>query len=380
MFWPRPFRIVIMNEKKTGSGDGGGLASMGRVIPARQSSKRGASIATPDQLPPPVDISQLPPQWGEPVDKILRHNDDLMARLSVNLRRISFLEGKVENLKKNNTGLAKHYHSLKDQLLIVQERSKNLNFRYKKRDTSLQQLEHKLQQTEHRYTQLQSSSQEEQAGLQRHINQLLRYKNRVRPLTQQALKQNKQLKSEIDILQESLLELEKKHQHSLQGVKDIQKQQALDTQAHELQRRNLEDQNSKLQTKLQDLELTKKENLSLKERLYEANTQHQLLKAKTMKEVGNANTIVTHYKSKIDIYKYECERLQNLLNLQKTQSTTEQPRAEQPTTEQPTTERFATEQSAGPNTEKAYDILNSEKLQLALRQIREKIKTLADDE
>ena len=59
------------------------------------------AIKTPDQVPERIDLSQVPSQVlkSNVMESLISQNDDLMARLTVSLRRISLLEEKYADAK-----------------------------------------------------------------------------------------------------------------------------------------------------------------------------------------------------------------------------------------------------------------------------------------
>ncbi len=83
---------------------------------------------TPDQMPDALDFSALPESAlrSNALESVLQQNEDLMSRLSVSLRRISFLEGKVKDVATEAEKHRERHDNLKDQILVLKEQAKRL--------------------------------------------------------------------------------------------------------------------------------------------------------------------------------------------------------------------------------------------------------------
>ncbi len=126
------------------------------------------NIPLPDEIPPPPRLSSLPPQilHSGTVETLIGQNEDLMARLKVNLRRNAILEQQILKLEKHAADIRHAHVSLQDQTRIVLEKSKGWQ---KKAD----QLENRLYENEN----LQESIKtKEQAKLGHWIEQVKKIK------------------------------------------------------------------------------------------------------------------------------------------------------------------------------------------------------------
>lgn len=110
----------------------------GSVIePSTRTSRAGAPssssisapsipVPLPTEIPPPPDLSSLPAPilHSGTVETLIGLNEDLMARLKVNIRRNSILEQQIMELEKLHDELARVNGSLTSQLQILQEKDR----------------------------------------------------------------------------------------------------------------------------------------------------------------------------------------------------------------------------------------------------------------
>lgn len=93
------------------------------------SEDRNASsipVPLPTEIPPPPDFSSLPPSilHSGTVETLIGLNEDLMARLKVNIRRNGILEQQILENEKVHTELARVNKSLVSQLQVLQEKDR----------------------------------------------------------------------------------------------------------------------------------------------------------------------------------------------------------------------------------------------------------------
>ncbi|MCB0420466.1 MAG: hypothetical protein KDD61_05695 [Bdellovibrionales bacterium] len=109
---------------------------------------------TPEDLPRKIDVSHLPQDTirNGVLESVLDQNDDLMARLSVTLRRISSLEEQIAHYKSSEAEMRQEYEKLQDQVLVlrakarcVQERQDDYDSRYNKLNEDYEFLQIKYQ-------------------------------------------------------------------------------------------------------------------------------------------------------------------------------------------------------------------------------------------
>ena len=84
--------------------------------------------STPDQLPDSIDFSHLHETAfsSNAMEAVIQQNEDLMSRLSVSLRRISFLEEKVKEAANETEMYRARHENLKDQILVLKDQAKRL--------------------------------------------------------------------------------------------------------------------------------------------------------------------------------------------------------------------------------------------------------------
>src|ERR1700688_1060347 len=77
------------------------------------------SVKTPDQIPDRISHSHLPDSVlrSTAMEAVIQQNDDLLARLSVSLRRINGLEEKLKDSMAEANMHRERHENLKDQLL-----------------------------------------------------------------------------------------------------------------------------------------------------------------------------------------------------------------------------------------------------------------------
>ena len=124
------------------------------------------NLPTLSELPEKFDLTQISPEAARSnaVEALLQQNDDLMARLSVSLRRISELEDKLNFTQQSNEKMKFHYENLKDQVLILKQKAQALAQRKDDSEGFLKGLKDKIRYLEEerrlgeiRYAELYSS-------------------------------------------------------------------------------------------------------------------------------------------------------------------------------------------------------------------------------
>jgi chromosome segregation ATPase len=85
-----------------------------------------APAPLPIEIPPPPDLSQLPVHilHSGTVETLIGQNEDLMARLKVNVRRNSVLEQQIYQQEQINAELGRANGSLMSQLQVFQEKDR----------------------------------------------------------------------------------------------------------------------------------------------------------------------------------------------------------------------------------------------------------------
>jgi chromosome segregation ATPase len=165
-------------------------------------------IPLPNQLPKPPDVSRLPAEAlrSAAVESLLSQNSDLMARLGVSLRKSGILESKLAELEKENLHLRHRYESVKDQVLVVQEKERLVTERSTQIASETAGLRERLTNLEHQYTETYLHAQSLEQQLRSLRNYRFRMKSaaknlkmRARQLLEQELTTMRQENSETQL-------------------------------------------------------------------------------------------------------------------------------------------------------------------------------------
>ena len=147
------------------------------------------NIALPNELPPPPDLTRLPQNIlrSGAVETLIQQNEDLMARLAVNLRKISWLENQILEIHQEKELATQAYGNLKDQLAVVQEKAKSIADRKERSHSEFQKLEERIQILELECSEVYSRLKEKeahfeaaQASQKKQIQRLEKYRRGMR--------------------------------------------------------------------------------------------------------------------------------------------------------------------------------------------------------
>jgi chromosome segregation ATPase len=96
----------------------------GHDIESRIPHLSAVPVPLPTDIPPPPDLSHLPSHilHSGSVETLIGQNEDLFARLKVNIRRNSVLEGQIMELERSAGELMRANQSLLSQLQVLQEK------------------------------------------------------------------------------------------------------------------------------------------------------------------------------------------------------------------------------------------------------------------
>ena len=127
-------------------------------------------VPVPDKMPSKFDRNQLPDKVlrSGAIESLISHNEDLMSRLQVTLRRISILEEKLHQSDKFQSKFKFHYKNLKDQILIFKEREKHLRERKNTAEGKFNAFCQRIRVLEVEYARLYTSSQEKKTKVYSH--------------------------------------------------------------------------------------------------------------------------------------------------------------------------------------------------------------------
>jgi len=136
------------------------------------------NIPLPNQLPAGVNFRDLPPTAlkSSTLESLISQNEDLMARLSVALRKANMLEEKTAILEKDNQSYEAKFQTLKEQYLVLHEKDRLFSSRSQQLLTENGNVKAHQQKLEKVYSELYVQAQ----GLQRRLQHLERYRSRVK--------------------------------------------------------------------------------------------------------------------------------------------------------------------------------------------------------
>ena len=132
------------------------------------------------RVPPTITkgINSSPPAPKAPysgaMESLISHNEDLMSRLKVVLRRVSALEEQLNQSEKIEKKRSFHYKNLKDQVLVLKEKEKRLRNRKEISESHFHSLNEKVRMLEVEYARLYTSSQKKKITFMNTINDLSR--------------------------------------------------------------------------------------------------------------------------------------------------------------------------------------------------------------
>lgn len=136
----------------------------------RHDEARAASIPIPLplEIPPPPNLSQLPAHilHSGTVETLLGQNEDLMARLKVNIRRNSILEQQIMEQDRQTAELKGAHASLLAQFQVLQEKDEMLREKSQTFDIRTEELKNQLELMQIRVEAAEERSAELRAGIQ----------------------------------------------------------------------------------------------------------------------------------------------------------------------------------------------------------------------
>jgi chromosome segregation ATPase len=156
-------------------------------------------VPLPNQLPKGLDFTDLPQGSlkSSALESLIGQNEDLMARLSVALRRGGEFEEKIEFLEKENSGLRSRFETLKEQFLLTQEKDKISTTRLNELHDDAVTYKKQSEKLETLYADLYLQAQAFQKRLQRAERGQARLRKAARSLQKKA-KGAAQLRKELD--------------------------------------------------------------------------------------------------------------------------------------------------------------------------------------
>ena len=268
-------------------------------------------LPTPNEIPKKIDISNLPKHLAQinVIDSLVRQNDELIARLSVNIKRIYLLEEEIDSIKKKNEYYSKQYASLRDQILIMDARNKSSNKRDQERNKQLHLVEKQLSQAKLNYSELYLHAKKESQLFLKKIKLFSNYQRRAKKTFKRTLKEKARLNAENQILHETVMRVENQNKYNLETLSQIQETLQKTLQKHKQETALYKQKILNLKNQVTQLKKVSDKKSITDKKLEESEKKYKNLKEHTTKEIMNAHNLVTHYKCQSDIYKHEYERL-----------------------------------------------------------------------
>ncbi|HEX4923740.1 MAG TPA: hypothetical protein VFV50_06625 [Bdellovibrionales bacterium] len=167
-------------------------------------------IPLPDQLPAPADFSHLPPEvlHTSTVETLISQNQDLMTRLSVNIRRVADLEIALRTRDENLRSVAAQKDAVQEEFEIVSEKYRTLRAQTDRTRLEKEGLEKSFAEIHSRYQETQARLQEENYFFRGLLGIMNRYRMRVRKYVKPLLKRQKQtiaaLVSRVELTEKEL--------------------------------------------------------------------------------------------------------------------------------------------------------------------------------
>jgi chromosome segregation ATPase len=145
---------------------------------AKAMEERIKAIPLPNQLPKGVDFSSLPVSAlkSSTLESLIGQNEDLMARLSVALRKTNDLEERVASFERESQTLRARFETLKEQYLVVQEKDRLSGQRANKLQQESAEHRQKSEKLEKMYADIFVQAQ----AFQRRLTHLERYRARIK--------------------------------------------------------------------------------------------------------------------------------------------------------------------------------------------------------
>ncbi len=256
------------------------------------------SVPVPDKLPQKFDRSTLSDKAlrSGAIESLISHNEDLMSRLQVALRRISSLEERLQQSATFENKFKFHYKNLKDQVLVLKQREKYLRERKSIAETKFDGLQQRIRILEIEYAKLYTSSQDEHKQLTGSIKKLskrIRHLNKFKSkLSFVAHKLRKSFKKSQEELLKSKEELKALKGKLGQAVNYIQNQ----AEKFKKEKYELTEELTILRKKNQNFNEVYNENIVLQNKLVFIQRKHDESRNNFNSEVSKLQEGLAHYR------------------------------------------------------------------------------------
>jgi chromosome segregation ATPase len=156
------------------------------------------AVPLPNQLPKGIDFTDIPPAAlkSSTLEILINQNEDLMARLSVALRRNNDLEERVAGFERESLNMRNRFEALKEQYLVLQEKDRRAGSRSMELHEQNAEFRQKIGKLEKMYAGIFVQAQ----AFQRRLVHLERYRARVKKASQglrNQLSETKHLREQV---------------------------------------------------------------------------------------------------------------------------------------------------------------------------------------
>jgi chromosome segregation ATPase len=173
-------------------------------------------IPLPTEIPPPPDLSRLPSHilHSGTVETLIGQNEDLFARLKVNIRRNSILEQQIIENERVNTDLTRVNNTVIAQLQVLQEKDRVWREKSSSVDSRHDALKEEIEFLKIRLESAEDRNEELSAGLGHETSYRRRIRAWVRPLLDS-------LKSKLVAARLHIQELDREANHKDAIISDL---------------------------------------------------------------------------------------------------------------------------------------------------------------
>lgn len=280
---------------------------------------------TPDKVPEKLNLEHIPPDImrSNAINSLLSQNEDLMARLSVALRRISSLEEQLNHSQHNSQKANSQIGVLRDQVAIIREKALAVSQRKGRNEAEFRKLNEGLKLEKIKNAELLTSNEELRGHLEQKVNDmklaLKKEQDRANELSNSLVETSSKYQEETKTLKEDFKneithltqkiesennKIEKKHKAEVEALnkKRITDQeefkQRLNHQISDLQRQvgSLETEKQNLKNQCAELDRAFEENSELRNKLVFVQRQHDDMKLNLEGEVQSLQKHLAKYR------------------------------------------------------------------------------------
>lgn len=284
----------------------------------------------PQEVPKAVDLSHLPTSVlrSGAMESLMSQNEDLLSRLSVSLRRIAQLEEKLNDSEKSKDLFRTQYESLKDQILVLKEKSRLLATRKDREESEYQNLKNQIRMLEIRYAELYSSTQIKESNLLQKVSLLSklvgrhkRYHERIKKAAKSIKTQlqnkkalEKKLVNQEDLIRDIRTNLEKSTHYISELNRQHKEELGVLTEKYEIRLKSAKNEKFELENKITELnnqsqsyDKLYEEKVQLENELVITQRHSQDYKERTSLEVSELQKSLTEYKKEANRLALELE-------------------------------------------------------------------------